>query len=116
MPTGHMVLLTTVPNAFTAKVLAARLGSEGLLWELRGNVDGPYPVGVVQVLVAADDLVTARELLLADEIEASYDEGWDDDADAGGAGALRAPVSLWFVVLGIVSISLVSLGRLVIAL
>ena len=46
-----MVRLATVQSGFEAKVLAARLGAEGIVWELRGGVDGPYPMGPVTVLV-----------------------------------------------------------------
>ena len=113
-----MALLTTVPGAFAARVLAARLGSEGFLWELRGNVDGPYPIGAVQVLVAAADLREAQELLLADEIDAIDTTGpdeEDDRADEAGDGPLaRAPVALWLVLLAIVSVPALSLGRILV--
>jgi hypothetical protein len=108
---GPMALLTTVPGAFPARVLAARLGSEGFLWELRGNVDGPYPIGAVQVLVAASELRDAQELLLADEIDAIDTTGADEDDEADGpVGA--APVALWLVLLAIVSVPALSLGRI----
>jgi len=68
-----MVHLRTVPSAFHARVLAARLGADGIVTELRGALDGPYPVGVVKVLVPDTDLEVARELLLADEVEAAFD-------------------------------------------
>lgn len=71
----RMVCVARVGDAFHARVLAARLGSEGVLTQLQGGVDGPYPMGEVQVLVPADELDTAREILLADEVE---------DAMAGG--------------------------------
>jgi putative signal transducing protein len=70
-----MVRVATVRDAFHARVIAARLGSEGMLTQLAGNVDGPYPVGDVHVLVEADDLEAARELLLADEVESVFYEG-----------------------------------------
>ena len=119
MVVGPMALLTTVPGSFAARVLAARLGSEGIVWELRGNVDGPYPVGAVQVLVPAGELRDARELLLADEIDAIDTAGCDDeDEDGGGrtAGepATRAPAALWFVLLAILSIPALSLGRIIV--
>ena len=60
-----MVRLVTAEDAFDAQVLAARLGVEGILWELRGSVDGPYPIGPVQVFVAEDDLPEARAVLAA---------------------------------------------------
>jgi hypothetical protein len=68
-----LVHLRTVHNAFHARVIAARLGADGIVTQLRGNVDGPYPVGDVSVWVGEDDADFARELLLADEVEAAFD-------------------------------------------
>jgi hypothetical protein len=102
-----MVTVTTATSSFEAQVIAARLGSEGILWQLRGNVDGPYPVGNVEVLVAASDYEVARELLLVDEVE---------DALAGG-GSRRdpttgAPKELWFVIVAIVLIAVFTIARM----
>ena len=80
-----MVCVARVSNAFHARVIAARLGSEGILTELRGAVDGPYPMGEVQVLVGEDELADAQELLLADEVEDAFDGG-ADDVPAGRLG------------------------------
>ncbi len=68
-----MVPLVTLGGSFQARVLSARLGSEGIVTELRGAVDGPYPFGDVVVLVDADDVDLARQLLLADEVEDALD-------------------------------------------
>ena len=68
-----MVPVLRADGTFHARVVAARLGSEGIVTQLRGNVDGPYPMGSVEVLVTSDDLAAARELLLADEVESSFD-------------------------------------------
>lgn len=57
-----MVPLTTCAD-FEAQVLVARLGAEGIVWQLRRNLGSMHPVGPVEVLVDADDLETARELL-----------------------------------------------------
>jgi hypothetical protein len=62
----EMVRLTTCSDAFEARVLAARLGSEGIVWSLRGGHDGPFAIGAVEVLVDADDYSDARELLDSD--------------------------------------------------
>jgi hypothetical protein len=62
-----------VHNAFHARVIAARLGADGIVTQLKGNVDGPYPVGDVSVWVNENDADFARELLLADEVEAAFD-------------------------------------------
>jgi hypothetical protein len=68
-----MVRLRTVPNAFHARVIAARLGADGILTQLRGSVDGPYPIGDVSVWVAEEDVETASELLMADEVESALE-------------------------------------------
>jgi hypothetical protein len=62
-----MVPLTTAATPFAARVLAAHLGAEGIVWELRGSVDGPYPVGPVVILVSADDLEEARLIIGVDD-------------------------------------------------
>lgn len=58
-----MVRLTTCADGFEARLLAARLGADGVVWSLRGGHDGPIPIGTVDVLVDADDLQLARNLL-----------------------------------------------------
>jgi hypothetical protein len=72
-----MVPVVRVRDAFHARVIAARLGSEGIVTQLRGGIDSPYPMGAVDVLVGEDDLEVAKELLLVDEVEAAFPE--DDD-------------------------------------
>ena len=67
-----MVPVLRVSNGFHARVVAARLGSEGIVTQLRGGIDTPYPMGAVEVLVAEDELDLARELLLADEVEDAF--------------------------------------------
>jgi hypothetical protein len=68
-----MVHLRTVNTAFHAQVIAARLGADGIPTQLLGNIDGPYPLGDVSVWVSKEDAESARELLLADEVEAAFD-------------------------------------------
>jgi hypothetical protein len=69
-----MVPLVPAQGTFHAKVIAARLGAEGITTQLRGSVDGPYPCfGEVTVYVAAEDLEVAAELLLVDEVEAALE-------------------------------------------
>jgi hypothetical protein len=79
-----MVPLTTVGSTFEARVVMARLGADGILTQLRGARDGVYPLpGPVEVFVMADQADEARELLLADQVEALFDdagEGASDDA------------------------------------
>jgi hypothetical protein len=76
----RMVHVRTVPTPFHASVIAARLGAEGIVTELRGNMGGPYPFGEASVWVAEQDADDATELLLADEVEAAFDR--DDDEPA----------------------------------
>ncbi len=86
-----MVRLVTVAHSFHARVIAARVGCEGIVTELRGSVDGPYPMGDVHVYVPEIDLPIAQELLLADEVESAFDE--DDRAFDEGF----RPPPLWLV-------------------
>ncbi|HLI74964.1 MAG TPA: DUF2007 domain-containing protein [Acidimicrobiales bacterium] len=74
-----MVPLTTVGSTFEARVVMARLGAEGILTQVRGARD-VYPLpGPVEVFVIADQADEARELLLADQVEALFEES-DEDA------------------------------------
>jgi hypothetical protein len=87
-----MVPLATTRSAFEAQVLGARLGSEGILWQLRGgSADAMYPVGAVDVLVAADDLERAHEILQVG------DDDWLDaeDANEHDAAPSRDHIELW---------------------
>jgi len=84
-----MQLLMTVSGSFHARLLAARLGAEDVLVELRGLSDGPYPFqGPVDVLVESDRLELAREILLADAVEDAFSdggaEGGVEDGPVGG--------------------------------
>ena len=67
-----MVRLMTAANAMQARIIAARLGSEGIVWEFRGSVDGPLALGPVEVLVDAEGLATAKEMLLVDDVESAF--------------------------------------------
>ena len=58
-----MIHLRTVPDGWHAKVLAARLGCEGIVTHLQGNVSGPYPFGAVSVLVEEEQAELAAALL-----------------------------------------------------
>jgi hypothetical protein len=81
MTPSRMVHVRTVPTSFHARVIAARLGSDGIVTQLRGNVGGPYPFGEVSIWVGEDDADEAAELLLADEVEAAL--AFHRDAEAG---------------------------------
>ena len=99
-----MVHLLTVAGAFQARVIAARLGSEGIVTSLRGAVDGPYPFGDVRVFVDADDMELARQLLLADEVEGAFD---DADLDLE-RGRRIAGLPAWLAVLAVIFVAVAS--------
>ena len=105
---GPMVPLTTAANPFAARVLAAHLGAEGIVWELRGNLDGPYPVGPVEVLVSADDLAVAREVV-TEQLE---QVGPDASAARAGTAGGRSPRELWLVLAVLLLLAALLLGRL----
>ena len=65
-----MVRLTTCADGFEARLVAARLGSEGVVWSLRGGHDGPLALGAVDVLVDVDDLEVAQEVLGLEALDA----------------------------------------------
>lgn len=91
---SRMVHLRTVHNAWEANVLAARLGSEGIVTQLRGNLSGPYPLGAVSVLVEEEKADLAAELLLADEVEAAFSAGPAADLPRPGRWArYRRPLA-----------------------
>jgi hypothetical protein len=102
-----MVPVATASSGFEARLLAARLGSEGILWELRGNVDGPYPVGPVQVLVPQDRVAEVRELLIADDVEAAFEARARD-----GAGERTSARELWLVALIVAGLVAFALARI----
>ena len=99
-----MVRLATVNNSFHARVIAARVGAEGIVTELRGNLDGPYPVGDVHVFVEETELSTAQELLMADEVESAFDDDGEVVLDVG------AP-QLWLVLATILALAAVLFAR-----
>jgi hypothetical protein len=98
-----MAPLTWVAGAFRARVLAARLESEGIDAQLRGALENPYALTVgdmarVDVYVPEDQLDDARYVLLADEVDEALvaPKVW---WDAGGERAPRRSPWLWWVAL-----------------
>jgi hypothetical protein len=87
MAAVRMVLLMTAPSPFAAQVLVARLGAEGILWELRGQ-SSVYPVGQVDVLVEEDAIARARSLV-ADPAADPGEQGLDGEPDDGAVPAER---------------------------
>ena len=100
-----MVRLATVRSTFHARVIAARLGAEGIVTDLRGNVDGIYPMGDVHIFVDEEDLAEAQELLFVDDIESAFDEDGDGDIDVG------APRELWIFLVAVVLVAAVLFAR-----
>jgi hypothetical protein len=96
-----MVRLATVRGSFHARVIAARLGAEGIVTELRGNVDGIYPIGEAHVFVGEDDATAARELLLADEVESAFETSAGDEDEADGPALWPGWVVLAAVVVAV---------------
>lgn len=103
-----MVSVVRVPNEFHARVVAARLGSEGIVTQLRGGVSSPYPMGDVEVLVAEADLEDARTLLLADEVESSFPV---EEADEVHLSRRRLPP--WAVGAVLALLALLTVARVV---
>ncbi len=53
----------------------ARLGADGILTQVRSGSDGTYPLpGPVELLVVENQADEARELLMADQVEALFDD------------------------------------------
>ena len=96
VPAIRMVTLTTVPNGFQARVVAARLGAAGVVAQVRGG-EGPYPIGDVNVEVPDVELDLARQLLLADEVEAVFDAELPGATRPAGPARWRT-VAPWVVV------------------
>ena len=92
-----MVRLVDVQSGFQAEVLVARLGAAGVLARPSGAVGGPYPIGAVHVEVAAADLDLARQLLLADEIEAVFNAR-ETQAERGASTRRRHALAPWVIV------------------
>src|SRR5205085_5728337 len=99
-----MVRLATVRTTFHARVIAARLGAEGIITDLRGNVDGIYPMGDVHVFVSEEDLPAAQELLMADEVESAFDDP-EPDTD------LSTPRALWILLAAVLVMAAIVFSR-----
>ena len=75
----RMVPLTAVPSEFAGRVIVAKLGSAGILAELRG-VSLVYPTLLDEphVWVEADEFAEARELIIADVDTVLPVDSWDE--------------------------------------
>lgn len=106
-----MVPLVCVASEFAGRVLVAKLGSAGIIAELRG-VSRVYPavLGAPQVWVEATELAEARELITAetdDELAADARAGVGPDGAAVTPRSLVRPV---LVAVAIVVLASVSFG------
>jgi hypothetical protein len=107
-----MTQLTSVSGSFRARVLVARLVSEGIDAQPRGSLDSPYGFTVgdmarVDVYVPADQLEDARYVLLADEVDATLaapSEWWDAGTDTE-PGRRRW---LWWVALTLLAVAVLA--------
>jgi hypothetical protein len=97
---------------FEAKVVTARLGADGILWEVRGIVDGMYPLGGIDVLVPLDELETAQ-LSLRDQAEAAEAafESYGPEPRAVGPGTAGSR-RLWVTVAIMVGVAAFSATRM----
>jgi hypothetical protein len=99
--------LTWVSGSFSARVLEARLHSEGIDVELRGALDGPYVLTVgdmarVDVFVRADQMDDARLVLLVDEVDAALAA----PREWGGPVRTRGRFARWAAVAALVAATL----------
>jgi hypothetical protein len=97
-----MVPIATAADPFEAKLLAARLGAAGIVWELRGNVDGVYPIGPFQVLVEADAAGAAHDLLVDPLVDRSPGDPAESDAGAAAVGPRFSAVAVIAVIVVVV--------------
>jgi hypothetical protein len=99
---------------FEAKVVTARLGADGILWELRGIVDSLYPLGRIDVLVPLDELAAAQLSLSEDaaaraEALAAIDFG--PDAELDDPAWPPGPRKRWFTAAVVVGLAAFSATR-----
>jgi hypothetical protein len=101
-----MVKLLTTYDVFEAKLVVARLGSEGVLWELRGGVDNAYPLGPVHVYVDEADLSVAHDVLAP--------LGSDEDDDEPPTETRRSAVAVVASVMVLGLLVVISVARVVV--
>ncbi len=110
-----MVHLVSVHDEFHARVVAARLGSDGILTELRPPLGGPYPLrGEVRVYVGEDDLGLARQLLLADQAEGPAPDdapGGAEESAGPGSARLAPPARVAVVAFLLVALVVFAVSR-----
>jgi hypothetical protein len=109
-----MVRLMTATDAFAAKVVAAQLGGEGIIWQLKGGLDGPYPFGPVHVYVPESDLEEARGVLAAAAPLDPGDVDEDEDDERMISVPHRRAVIAGAAVVGLLGLAAAELVRIVV--
>ena len=103
-----MVPLAPVPTEFAGRVLVAKLGSAGIIAELRG-VSRVYPTVFdnPEVWVEAGELTDARELITADLDDELTADPSDERAPIVAA---RSPLRVLLVAVALVLLAALSIG------
>jgi hypothetical protein len=108
-----MVPLVPVPSEFAGRVIVAKLGSAGILAELRG-VSQIYPtlVDTPMVWVEATELADARELVETDTDDVLAPEAGPTEAQTrpGLAGPAARPLRAILVVIALVLLASLAWG------
>lgn len=109
----HMVPLAPVESEFEGRVLVAKLGSAGIIAELRG-VSQIYPTvfDAPEVWVESTEFADARELIsadLGDELAADVVDPLDADPRGAIIGA-RSPWRALFVVVSLLLLTGLAIG------
>lgn len=102
---ARFVRLATVGDVNTARILAARLQSEGIEVRIHGDALGPYPMTVgsfaeTQLWVLSDRVEEASRLLLDAEIKAILPPSEPEDTSRISVGR-GTPIELRLVALAI---------------
>ena len=109
-----MVHLLCVQHEFHARVITARLGSDGIFTEVRPPLGGPYPLpGEVHLYVGEEDVQLARALLSADEDQSRVGPEADppEAREAALQPLLGTHARLALAILVLTSVLLVALSR-----
>jgi hypothetical protein len=106
-----VTLLTSVGGSFAAKVIVARLESEGIECEVRGAIDSPYALTMgdmarVDIYVPDEQLDDARMVLLVDDVDSAViapSRPEPDDAPPGSRRVHWRLVAAVFILVAILT-------------
>jgi hypothetical protein len=109
-----MVVIDTVGSRFEADLLAAKLGANGVLWQLRSNYPGAYtgerPFGGIDILVPVEEVDEARAVISADgEVMPDVVFEGQDPADFETAPDRATPITMWVTGVRVVAIGIAAL-------